>query len=181
MSSGMIRRMALVNRRFGGMCRSKPRLLVTANVAPSSQILVTLMEAIRFPETSVLTTATRRNMPVNGSLQTAIPLNTNVHSGKQQRCTVPWHDERQHTIARSDAMCSIVQVRFSLNANCCVKCICKQSNTYDSTQPTQYMLIHSEGSSASQGRRIVRTLTGSILKVNDIHSSDFQDLRIISK
>jgi hypothetical protein len=38
-------------------------LLVTANVVPSSPILVTLMkEALRSSETSVLTTATRRNI-----------------------------------------------------------------------------------------------------------------------
>jgi hypothetical protein len=40
------------------------RLLVTANVVPSSPILVTLMmEEIRSSETSVLTKATRRHIP----------------------------------------------------------------------------------------------------------------------
>jgi hypothetical protein len=40
------------------------RLLVTANVAPSLHIFVTLkMETISSSETSVLTRATRRNVP----------------------------------------------------------------------------------------------------------------------
>jgi hypothetical protein len=44
--------------------RSLRQLLVTANVVPSSPILVTLMmEALRSFETSVLTRATRRNVP----------------------------------------------------------------------------------------------------------------------
>jgi hypothetical protein len=43
--------------------RSLRRLLVTANVHPSSQILVVMMmEALRSFETSVLTRATRRNI-----------------------------------------------------------------------------------------------------------------------
>jgi hypothetical protein len=49
--------------------RSVLRLLVTADVVPSTLILVTLMmEAIRSSETSVLTRATRRNMPKEGIL-----------------------------------------------------------------------------------------------------------------
>jgi hypothetical protein len=49
------------------------RLLLTANVVPSSPIPVTLiMEAIRFSETSVLTRVTRRNFPEDGILRSAI-------------------------------------------------------------------------------------------------------------
>jgi hypothetical protein len=48
------------------MIRSVRRLLVTANIVPSSPILVTLkMEALSSSETSVLTRAIRRNIPVD--------------------------------------------------------------------------------------------------------------------
>jgi hypothetical protein len=77
-SSGMLRRVALVRtdvseelsasfirvtrRRY--LLRSVRRLLVTASVVPTSPILVTLMnEALSSSETSVLTRATRHDIP----------------------------------------------------------------------------------------------------------------------
>jgi hypothetical protein len=50
-----------------GPCKN--RLLVTANIVPNSQILVTLiMDALSSSETSVLTRATQRNIPQDGTL-----------------------------------------------------------------------------------------------------------------
>jgi hypothetical protein len=48
--------------------RSVFRLLVIANVFPTRQFANLMMEAIRSSETSVLRTATRRNIPEDGIL-----------------------------------------------------------------------------------------------------------------
>jgi hypothetical protein len=73
-SSGMLSRVALVRTDVSkelsaSFTHAVRRLLVTASV-PSSQILVTLMkETLSSLETSVLTRATRRNIPEDTILQ----------------------------------------------------------------------------------------------------------------
>jgi hypothetical protein len=57
------------NRRFRGTYLLHRHLLVTANVVPSSAILVTLMQVIRSSETSVLVRAMHRHIPEDGIIE----------------------------------------------------------------------------------------------------------------
>jgi hypothetical protein len=91
---------------------NRRQLLVRANVDPSSQILVTLMmQALSSSETSVLTRATRRNIPEGTILQESPPMYSKMLRGnalslwkftalvkEQTNKQIPWLLARKWTI-----------------------------------------------------------------------------------
>jgi hypothetical protein len=92
------------------------QLLVTANVAPSSVILFTLMmEAIRSSETSSLTRATRRHIPEDGILRPPV-----VHYMDVLIC------ESTSLIKRRDhrAFCKFQNFLVGDGSGCGLLCLC---------------------------------------------------------
>jgi hypothetical protein len=68
-SSGMLRRVAIVGTDVSEELSSQPASVASYGYVPSSSILGTLMmEALGSSETSVLTRATRRNIPEDAIL-----------------------------------------------------------------------------------------------------------------
>jgi hypothetical protein len=90
-SSEMLRRVALVRTDVSEELRSVHRLLVTASVVPSSQILVTLIkEELSSSETSVLTRATRRNIPEDIILHSQTSNLTSSSRYEYTYCVIRW-------------------------------------------------------------------------------------------
>jgi hypothetical protein len=131
------------NRRFGETyllhheC-SMLRLLVTANVVPSSLIISTLMmEAIRSSETSVLTRTTRRHIPQDGILQalSSIQIRSNVSYFNSnwlttKKCSMGWKGlqfilANRQTNRTSVNSLSFFVVCLTLNWDQCLVFICQ--------------------------------------------------------
>jgi hypothetical protein len=117
-TSGMLRHVSLVrtdvSEELSASVISVRRLPVKANVVLSAPILVTLMiEAVSSSETSVLTRATRRNIPEDSILKYMLPY-SHQNSGQIREIVIsnirnknklrgPWSASEQYRLS----MCNI--------------------------------------------------------------------------